>query len=207
MNSLSDSWNSRYANEEFVYGELPNEYFKQQLAKLPIGNILFPAEGEGRNAVYAAQLGWNVSAYDISSEGKKKALQLAEKKNATIDYRVGELENLHYENEQFDAIALIFAHFNPKERADIHNMLSGYLRPGGTIIVEGFSKNHLRYQAENPQVGGPRDIDFLYSADDIKNDFPHYEIIELQETETNLSEGSLHNGLSSVIRFIGRKND
>lgn len=72
MSHLSDNWNGRYASEEFVYGKLPNEFLKEQLVKLPVGEILFPAEGEGRNAVYAARLGWTVSAYDISSEGKGK---------------------------------------------------------------------------------------------------------------------------------------
>lgn len=203
MNSLSDNWNSRYASKEFVYGELPNEYLKEQLDKLPVGKILFPAEGEGRNAVYAAKLGWKVFAYDISSEGKKKAELLAKKNNVNIDYQVGELGDFHFEKEQFDAIALVYAHV--MNRSEFHRALNNYLRPGGVVILESFSKNHIHYQNKNPQVGGPRNIDFLYSIEDIKNDFPNYGIIELQETEINLSEGSYHNGLASVIRLMGRK--
>ena len=81
----TERWNDRYSNEEFAYGENPNNYLKEQLEKLPAGNILFPAEGEGRNAVFAAKLGWAVSAFDISDKGKKKALQLAAKNNVNID--------------------------------------------------------------------------------------------------------------------------
>src|SRR3954453_15007439 len=106
-----EKWNERYRNSEFAYGEEPNNYLKEQLEQLPIGKILFPAEGEGRNAVFAATLGWTVSAFDISVEGQRKALQLAERKKVTIDYQVGALETLHYQDGQFDAIALIYAHF------------------------------------------------------------------------------------------------
>jgi hypothetical protein len=80
-NTWTDKWNDRYAKSEFAYGEEPNNYLREQLEKLHKGKILFPAEGEGRNAVFAAKLGWTVSAFDISSEGQKKALQLAEKNN------------------------------------------------------------------------------------------------------------------------------
>ncbi|MEZ0130354.1 class I SAM-dependent methyltransferase, partial [Flavobacterium sp. LBUM151] len=110
-NQWTERWNDRYSNEEFAYGEEPNNYFKEQIEKLKPGTILFPAEGEGRNAVYAAKLGWTVSAFDISEEGKNKALKLAETNNVSIDYKVGELETLNYHTEQFDAIALIYAHF------------------------------------------------------------------------------------------------
>ena len=99
-------WNDRYSKDEFAYGEQPNNYLKEWLEKLDAGTILFPAEGEGRNAVFAAKLGWAVSAFDISVEGKKKALLLAEVNGVTIDYQVGELQELKYNADQFDAIAL-----------------------------------------------------------------------------------------------------
>src|SRR3954471_19317438 len=107
----TDRWNERYRKNEFAYGEAPNNYLKEQLEKLNVGAILFPAEGEGRNAVYAARLGWKVSAFDISIEGKNKALRLAQANNVIIDYQVGDLQTLNYKPAQFDAIALIYAHF------------------------------------------------------------------------------------------------
>ncbi|KPH14857.1 bifunctional 2-polyprenyl-6-hydroxyphenol methylase/3-demethylubiquinol 3-O-methyltransferase UbiG [Chryseobacterium sp. ERMR1:04] len=204
-NTWLGRWDDRYSNDEFAYGTQPNNYLKDRLQKLEPASILFPAEGEGRNAVFAAQLGWKVSAFDISSEGKNKALQLAESNNVTIDYQVGELQTLNFQEEQFDAIALIYAHFPADIKSAIHKMLDQYLRKGGYIIFEAFSKNHLKLVLKNEKVGGPKDIGSLFSIDEITSDFPNYEIIELIETEIELNEGVFHNGTGSVIRFVGKK--
>lgn len=204
-NFWTERWNDRYSNEEFAYGEQPNNYLKEQLEKLNPGTILFPAEGEGRNAVFAAKSGWTVYAFDISAQGKNKAIKLAEANNVTIDYQVGELESLNYHSEQFDAIALIYAHFPAEIKSSIHKDLDQYLRKGGIIIFEAFSKKHLEYLAINDKVGGPKDIESLFSIEEIQHDFPNYEIIELEEKEIELKEGLFHNGKGSVIRFIGRK--
>ncbi|HEU4789024.1 MAG TPA: class I SAM-dependent methyltransferase [Flavobacterium sp.] len=201
----TERWNDRYSNEEFAYGEEPNNYLKQELEKLNIGTILFPAEGEGRNAVFAAKLGWTVSAFDISLEGKNKALQLANTNNVTIDYQVGELKTLDYKPEKFDAIALIFAHFPADIKSLYHKTLDKYLRKNGIVIFEAFSKKHLDYLAKNEKVGGPKDIESLFSIEELKSDFENYEIIELTEQEIELNEGQYHNGKGSVIRFVGRK--
>lgn len=200
-----ERWDARYSSEEFAYGEQPNNYLKEQLEKLKPGKILFAAEGEGRNAVFAARQGWTVSAFDISAEGKNKAIQLANKNNVPIDYQVGELQNLNFQTNQFDVIALIYAHFPANIKSSIHQMLDKYLGKDGIIIFEAFSKNHLDYLAKNEKVGGPKDIESLFSIDEIKLDFPNYEVIELEEKEIELSEGKFHNGTGSVIRFVGRK--
>ncbi|WP_316847637.1 class I SAM-dependent methyltransferase [Pedobacter psychrodurus] len=200
-----DRWNDRYSTDEFAYGEEPNHYLKEQLIKLDTGSILFPAEGEGRNAVFAAKLGWQVSAFDISKEGKNKALQLASNNKVSIDYQVGALETLEYSAEQFDAIALIYAHFPASIKSSYHKTLSKYLRKGGLVIFEAFSKKHLDYLAKNEKVGGPKEIDMLFSTDELKSDFPDFEIITLEEKEIELNEGLFHNGQGSVIRFVGQK--
>jgi len=204
-NTWTDRWNDRYSSEEFAYGTAPNNFLKEQLEKLTPGSILFPAEGEGRNAVFAAQIGWKVSAFDISAEGKNKAFKLAEANNVEIDYQVGELETLNYQAEQFDAIALIYAHFPAAIKSSIHKTLETYLREDGYIIFEAFSKKHLVYLAINDKVGGPKDIESLFSIEEIQSDFPDYEIIQLEEKEIELNEGLFHNGKGSVIRFIGKK--
>ena len=201
----TNRWNERFGNEEFAYGEEPNDYLKEQLQKVSPGTILFPAEGEGRNAVFAARLGWTVSAFDISIEGKKKALKLAEANGVKIDYQLGELEILNYKLEQFDVIALIYAHFPADIKSLYHKTLDKYLRKGGLIIFEAFSKKHVEYIKKNEAVGGPKDIDMLFSIEEIKSDFSNYEIIELLEKEIELKEGLFHNGTGSVIRFLGRK--
>ncbi|MGE8512294.1 MAG: class I SAM-dependent methyltransferase [Chryseobacterium culicis] len=204
-NTWLKRWDERYSSEEFAYGTKPNNYLREQLTLLKPGKILFPAEGEGRNAVFASTQGWQVSAFDISANGRNKALQLAEQQGTTIDYQVGELSTLNYQEQQFDAIALIYAHFPGDIKSSIHQMLNQYLRKGGFIIFEAFSKSHLEYIAKNEKVGGPKDIESLFSIEEIKADFPDYNIIELEETEIELNEGLFHNGTGSVIRFVGQK--
>ncbi|MRX68889.1 Methyltransferase domain-containing protein [Flavobacterium resistens] len=205
MNNWTQRWDDRYKTEDFAYGTAPNNYLQEEIEKLNPGAILFPAEGEGRNAVFAAQLGWEVSAFDISEEGRNKALRLAKNNDVAIDYQVGELETLDFHTEQFDAIALIYAHFPATIKSEIHRQLDELLKKGGIIIFEAFSKKHLEYVTKNEKVGGPKDIESLFSIEEIKADFPNYEIIELEEKEIELNEGLFHNGTGSVIRFIGRK--
>ena len=201
----TNRWDERFSGDEFAYGEAPNSYMKEQLEKLNPGSILFAAEGEGRNAVFAAKLGWIVSAFDISVEGRKKALKLAENNQVTIDYQIGELEKLNYSGEQFDVIALIYAHFPADIKSLYHTTLSKYLRKAGYIIFEAFSKKHIDYIAKNERVGGPKDVDMLFSLEELKSDFADYEIILLEEKEVELKEGAFHDGTGSVIRFVGRK--
>ena len=198
-------WNDRFKEAEFAYGMEPNEFLREQIQKLNTGTILFGAEGEGRNAVYAAKLGWNVHAFDISVEGKNKALKLADENNVSIDYQIGLLPDLNFNNEQFDAIALIYAHFPPNIKSEYHKILDRKLKKGGTVLFEAFGKNHLEYREKNPNVGGPRDLDSLFSIEEVKSDFENYEILQLEETEVELKEGLYHNGKGSVTRFIGRK--
>jgi len=202
---MKEFWNERYGKEAFAYGQQPNNYLKEQLEKLQTGQILFPAEGEGRNAVYAAKLGWKVSAFDISLEGKNKALKLAKSFGVEIDYQVGDINDLNFELQQFDAIAFIYAHFSSDIKSLYHQKIEKYLRENGIIIFEAFSKKHLEYNSKNEKAGGPKDINMLFSIDEIKSDFANYEVLELVEKEIELEEGQYHNGKSSVIRFVGRK--
>jgi SAM-dependent methyltransferase len=202
---MKEFWDERYGQKGFAYGEKPNEYLMKHLQTLSAGTILFPADGEGRNSVFAAKLGWTVYAFDQSVEGVNKALQLAEKNQVKIDFKVGEFQTLNYKSEQFDVLALIYAHFSAETKSSYHKVLDDYLRKGGLIIFEAFSKKHIEYNSVNEKVGGPKDLGMLFSIDEIKSDFANYEIIELKETEVELNEGIFHQGKGSVIRFIGRK--
>ena len=85
---MKQFWNDRYSEEEFIYGVEPNEFLKLELDKIPTGSILLPAEGEGRNAVYAASKGWNVTAFHYSEAAKVKTTLLAEKMNVKLDYEL-----------------------------------------------------------------------------------------------------------------------
>jgi len=203
---MSEMWDSRYSAEGYAYGSEPNEFFKDSLSKYNLtGSILFPAEGEGRNAVYAAKKGLTVSAFDISIEGKKKALQLAEKENVEINYALGDFFELDLIHQKFDAAALIYAHFPPSILSKFYTKIGEMISPNGLIILEGFSKNNLKYREENPGIGGPDKLEMLFSTESIQNLFPDFEIIELEEVVVELNEGKFHNGQGSVIRFVGKR--
>jgi len=206
MSQAKNKWNERYAQKDFAYGVEPNVFLKESLAKYNIkGNILFAAEGEGRNAVYAAKKGLKVSAFDISEEGQKKALQLAQQNNVNINYEIGDLFKLDLINHKYDAAALIYAHLPPEILTKVYPKIAELIHPNGFIILEGFSKNNLKYRDANPSIGGPNNIDFLFSKDLISSLFPDFEIVLLEEKVVELNEGLYHNGTGSVIRFIGRK--
>ena len=197
MNSF---WNERYAIEEYVYGTEPNQFYKDELEKIIPGKILFPAEGEGRNAVYAATKDWDVTAFDSSSEGKKKAKKLAHKKGVKIQYLINNYDNIQFEPESFDCIVLIYAHIHPLKRNEYHKKLISFLKPGGKLILEGFSKKQI-----NNNTGGPRDINMLFSEEELRNDFENLSHLSIEETDITLKEGRFHNGESTVIRLLGVK--
>jgi len=198
-------WDDRYKDPAYAYGKAPNSFFKEWLQKFEPGSILMPADGEGRNGVFAALLGWEVTSFDLSTEGKSKALQLAKENHVTMDYIVGDQEQLDFEKESFNAIGLIYAHFAAGKKSLFHRKLNNYLKPGGVIILEAFSKTHIHLVSLDPKVGGPKDIDMLFSKAEIIADFENYDILLLEEKEIFLNEGEYHMGKGSVVRFIGRK--
>ena len=173
---MKEFWDDRYGQPDYVYGEEPNVFLVSQLPQFTPGKILFPAEGEGRNSVYAATLGWSVTAFDQSVEGQKKAFQLAQKQGVEIAYQVGEFKEMDFPAESFDAIALIYAHFPGDLKAGYHRILASWLRKGGIVIFEAFSKNHIAYKEANPKVGGPGDLLPLFSMEEIREYFNDFEI-------------------------------
>jgi cyclopropane fatty-acyl-phospholipid synthase-like methyltransferase len=197
---MNNFWDERFGTEDYAYGTEPNQFFKEQLNKLKPGNILLPAEGEGRNAVYAASQGWLVTAFDTSIEGKRKAELLALKKDVSIEYSIDDYEFIDFLYESFDCIALIFTHMNPARREDYHKKLMSFLKPGGTLILEGFSKNQI-----NNKTGGPRDIKMLFSEMEMNTDFLSCSELSISEVNIALNEGPFHQGLASVIRVVGIK--
>jgi 2-polyprenyl-3-methyl-5-hydroxy-6-metoxy-1,4-benzoquinol methylase len=198
---MQNQWNERYARQEYIYGIEPNSFLREKLATLKPGKILFPAEGEGRNAVYAATLGWQTDAFDQSTEGQKKALRLAMMKGVSINYYIQLLDGWNPEPDQYECIALIFVHLPDELRKRVHKAAVKALKPGGTLIVEAFSINQLQRTS-----GGPKTHELLFTADQIKNDFLHLSQVEISETQVLLDEGPLHQGLADVIRFTGHKS-
>lgn len=198
-------WDQRYSSVEYAYGEAPNDFIGSELKKYQAGKILFPADGEGRNSVYAATLGWTVSSFDLSKSGKEKAKHLAQKNGVDIDYLVSSAEDVNYGIECFDAVAFVFAHFPANVKQQYNEKMIDFLKPGGYVFFEAFSKKHLEFQKKYPSVGGPKDIDMLFSIEELTQIFKNFEIVLLEETEADLDEGPFHQGIGSVVRFIGKK--
>lgn len=202
---MKSFWEQRYGQKEYAYGTEPNQYFKEALNTLTPGKILMAAEGEGRNAVYAATQGWEVVAYDWSENAQRKAHKLASKYGVQIEYHLASLNKLHFQEHTFDALALIYVHFPEQIRLQNHQKLYQWLKPGGHLIIEAFSKSHLSFSKKNPAVGGPKELSQLYSLD-VGEDFENSSIIKLTEDKIQLNEGIYHQGQAQVIRLFASKH-
>lgn len=203
---MNDFWNNRYADAEFAYGTAPNQFLAEQLANYQLtGRALFAAEGEGRNAVYAAKSGLRVDAFDLSTEGKQKADRLAAVHNLQINYQTGEFTELNYEPATYDVLALIYAHFPADRKQEMNRQLAEFVKPGGLVIFEAFGSRHLAYRSANPAVGGPGAQEMLFSVAEIEETFADFEPLYLAEETVNLNEGKYHRGEGSVVRFVGRR--
>lgn len=197
---MSQFWDERFANKEYVYGHEPNTFFKKTLDELQPGSLLLPCEGEGRNAVYAASQGWDVHAFDSSREGQKKALALAAHKTVSIHYELMDVATFNGDNEQYDAIALIFGHFDPELRKTFHSALINALKPGGKLIIEGFRKEQLGQDS-----GGPKNIDMLYDKSMLLSDFEGLNVLSIETEDRILNEGPFHQGIGKLIHLIAEK--
>jgi len=193
-------WDERYNQNDYIYGTNPNEFFREELQKIPPGIIFLPAEGEGRNAVYAALQKWEVHALDSSIEGQKKAFRLADRNNVQINYAVADLTDFNLPEEKFDVIALIYTHLPETIRKSIHTKLIRSLKVGGTIILEAFSTEQLQYTS-----GGPKTLELLYTPEIIEEDFKSLQFIKFENKMTTLSEGEYHKGKAHVIRLVAKK--
>lgn len=197
---MNNFWNERYASAGYAYGTAPNAFIREQLALLQAGRLWVPGCGEGRDAVYAARLGWHVEAFDASEAGLRKAEALAHQEKVQIRFSCQDASDVHVHPEQFDAVVLTFFHLSPELRNRFHRHVVDSLRSGGRIILEGFSTQQL-----GKPSGGPRDRDWLFTREIIENDF-HQLVSEISlETDYVLDEGLYHQGEGSVVRYVGRK--
>jgi len=198
--ATSEFWNKRYSEDEFAYGVAPNVFFAEQLANFPKGKMLLPAEGQGRNAVFASKMGWSVFAFDYSEVAKAKALQLAEQEGVSIEYAIMAYDDLTLEENEFDFAALIYAHPPVQIRRKMHQDVSKAVKPGGIILLEAFHKDQFGLAS-----GGPKNLPMLYSEEELAGDFEGLEIITMQKETVILEEGPYHQGEAHVIRLVARK--
>ena len=158
---MENLWDQRYSEPGFVYGREPNGFFKEFLDNSPPGKLLLPGEGEGRNAVYAAGKGWDVTAFDQSSVARDKAVEWAEQEKLAINYYVSELSGFDCRDGSYDLVAIIYIHLPPGIRTGIHRKLARCLKPGSRLIMECFHKDQLKYG-----TGGPPVEELLYLEED-----------------------------------------
>lgn len=197
---MSQFWNERYKNNETVYGNQPNSFFKQELDKLSTGTLLLPGEGEGRNAIYAAKQGWDVTAFDGSNIAIEKALKLAHKNSVSFNYILADTNSFDAPENSFDAIALVYFHLMPEDRALFHFNLLRWLKPGGTLVLEGFNPEQLGNSS-----GGPKNAAMLYALDMLLDDFSAFSHIDIHTDTVDLDEGPFHKGEAELIRMVATK--
>lgn len=197
---MQSFWNERYSAAEYAYGTHPNVFFKTCLPQIPVGNLLLPAEGEGRNAVFAARQGWQVQAFDYSEAGMQKAQALAASQGVEISYSVYDIRSFPWETATFDAVGLFFVHVPPDLRQFLHAQVIRTLKPGGHLILEAFAPAQIQYQS-----GGPRDVSMLYTPELLQQDFQELEIILSDTLITTLEEGPYHAGTAAVTRLFAKK--
>ncbi|TGE22622.1 class I SAM-dependent methyltransferase [Hymenobacter metallicola] len=196
--AAAEFWDARYESEAYAYGTEPNTYFRQQLDKLPPGHLLLLAEGEGRNAVYAARRGWQVTAVDFSDEARAKAQRLAVAQGVHLTYQVADITSLGWQQPgAYDAIGLIYAHLPPVARWAVHAAAARSLAPGGHLILEAFSTRQLGLPS-----GGPTSAELLYDPDTLAADFAGLSVRENHELGVVLHEGSFHSGPATVVRLL-----
>ncbi|NJM16997.1 MAG: class I SAM-dependent methyltransferase [Bacteroidales bacterium] len=197
---MQDQWDIRYASAEYIYGTEPNQFFANQLSLLAPGKLLLPADGEGRNAVHAARLGWDVHAFDFSGQGRQKALALAKNSKVSIDYQLASFESYPYQHGYYDAVALSFVHLPTAQKPSLFNNITNALKAGGSLVMEAYSKKQLEYK-----TGGPPVADLMYSTSELSTLLQGLDISLLKEEVVELQEGSYHVGKSAVIRVVAHK--
>lgn len=202
QNMDASFWNERYISKEYVYGKEPNLFFRDFIyQKLNVsGKLLLPAEGEGRNAVFAAQHGYQVTAFDFSAEAKNKAQLLASDKNVRIEYLTSDISSFGFMPETYDAAGLFFVHLPPAERAIFHASVISSLLPDGLICLEAFHTDQLELTS-----GGPKRKDMLMDVDQLANDFKSMDILHLEKIDRILDEGPFHQGKAVLVQLIAKK--
>ena len=190
-------WNERYDRDMYIYGKEPVAFLKQKMDGLKKGKALVLAMGEGRNAVYLAQNGFDVTGVDISEVAIEKCNRLAEERNTAVNAVVADLTDYDMGKGQFDLITK-FYYYEPS----IFPQIIDALKPGGMFILEQFSIDHLKYR-ENSGFG-PRNPDYLIKPNELLDHFKSLRILYYEDTVVELDEG-MHKGTAAVIRLIAEK--
>lgn len=193
-------WDERYKSEEYAYGTAPNDFLAAHAARIPKGRVLCLADGEGRNGVWLAQQGYDVTAVDLSTVGLEKARKLAASRGVSINTIQADLAAYDIEPNAWDGIVAIFSHFPSFVRHHLYPQAVAGLRSGGVFLLELYTPKQIEFG-----TGGPRDLDWLASLEDLRQDLSGLQFEIAQEIEREIHEGHHHNGQSAVVQVLGRK--
>lgn len=197
-------WSARYGavGEEYLFGTAPNAFLQRQAARLKPGlSALSVADGEGRNSVWLAEEGLAVTAVEISPVALHKARRLAASRRVAVDFIQADLMRWDWPLAAFDVVAAIFIQFvGPTEREVLFARLGAALKPGGLLLLQGYTPKQLEYG-----TGGPSAVENLYTEDLLVQAFADFELLELRSHEAQLEEGCAHRGMSALIDLVARK--
>ncbi len=197
-----ERWQGRFAAEDYIFGEAPNAFLESCRPLLPkTGKALAVADGEGRNGVWLAQQGLDVLSLDFTPNGQAKAQALAAKRGVSIRTELADVHQWAWPTETFGVIIEIFTQFSPPaERTRKFAGIAKALKPGGLLLLEGYTPKQLEYG-----TGGPKELDQLYTRELLEDAFAGLAKIEIKQYDTNLPEGTAHAGRAAVIDLIGWK--
>jgi 2-polyprenyl-3-methyl-5-hydroxy-6-metoxy-1,4-benzoquinol methylase len=197
-------WNERFDKKEFIFGKEPNEYLVDQASQYlkPKSSVLCIADGEGRNGVWLAKQGMQVTGFDVSDIALAKANQFAADNNVNIQYSLCDTDSFDWQVNAYDAVVGIFIQFaDPEMRSRIFRQVHQTLKPGGLFILQGYTPKQLEYK-----TGGPSLIEHLYTEEMIRELSQGFEVLDLQCYEKELSEGARHTGMSALLGMVAKKS-
>jgi SAM-dependent methyltransferase len=196
------TWNRRFAETGYLFGTEPNVWLHDHADLWQAGErVLSVADGEGRNSVWLAQQGLTVDAFDISEVGVRKAREFARITGVKVNFAVADVNTLQWPLSIYDGVIAIFMQFaDPRQRERIFRGMVGCLKPGGRLVLQGYTPQQLEYR-----TGGPPFASHMYTPELLREAFADLEIVELREYETELAEGTAHRGRSAVIGMVARK--
>jgi SAM-dependent methyltransferase len=194
-------WDERYREPDLTYGEAPNDFLVEQVGSLKPGNCLCIAEGQGRNAVWLARQGFQVTAVDQSSVGMARAGELAGARGVELTTEVADLADFDFGSARWDNIVSIFGHLPSDLRRDVHRRIVDALKPGGVFLIEAYTPAQLGTSG----TGGPSDPDMLLTADTLRSELAGLETLLAREITREVNEGEFHKGEGAVVQFIARK--
>ncbi len=193
-----DSWDLRYAAPGFAYGTEPNAFLREMASRIPPGRVLSLADGEGRNSVYLAGLGYEVVAVDGSRVGMEKAARFAAERGVRVETVVSDLADFRIEPEAWAGIVSIFCHLPPALRRRVHADVVSGLAPGGVLILEAYTPKQLEYR-----TGGPSAPELLMTLDALRGELRGLDLVHAVEVEREVEEGRLHRGIAAVVQIVG----